>query len=467
MSGPARRVGSERIRTGSPVADTALVSGREYRLSVWRQRLFLVMVAVLPLHTVFLSAWISWKPFLVVLIILTGMDLAEGIRTKSWPWNRAVSAAITGFLLVVLIGWPEARYFERFVRLYLALGVGALVLLVTDRTLRTPGLIDRMLRVVFWSGAVMAVSGFLFSLLLVGGLGAQTLDTVNDVPGVFRVAKPAYLKTGFLALTNWHQDPGYGAAWSNLWAVLALVAGARAPVSGRWWLDGIVIGGLGFTVVMAFSRTGWLALVLGLGIASWLLVRRGWTTWRSLAKRLGVAFLVVLVLLSVVGAADERDIGGDLDLQFAFRFSQGWDVLASLTGLFETSDRFADAFDESEERADVWPEYVQMFRQNPWTGVGLSVGWQTNSIGQEPHNLVLQLLAELGVVGLASFLVLLVVILRRGSGLVGTVALVAAFLPLVTQTVLFEPAWWFSAGIYLSGASPAGVANHGESPARP
>ena len=409
------------------------------------------MVAVLPIHTVFLSAWISWKPFLVVLIILTGVDLFEGIRTRAWPWERVVPAAIAVLLLVVLTGWPEAQYLDRFLRLTLALVVGTLVLLVTERSLRAPGMIEQTLRVVFWSGAAMALSGYLFSFVLVGAFGPRTLNAINDLPGLFRVAKPAYLKTGFLALTNWHQDPGYGAAWANLWVVLALVAGARKPVSGRRWLDAVVVGGLAFTVVMAFSRTGWLALFLGLAFTSWLLVRRGWCTRGEIAKQLGAAGLTAVVLLASVGAADVPDRGGDLDLQFAFRFSQGWDLLASITGLFETSDSFADAFAESEERADVWPEYVQMFRDHPWTGVGLSVGWQTNSIGQEPHNLVLELLAETGLAGLAAFAALLGLILTRGRGVPGTAALVVAFLPAMSQTVLFEPAWWFAAGLFLAG----------------
>jgi hypothetical protein len=331
-------------------------------LAVGRRRLFLVMVAVLPVHTIFLSAWISWKPFLVLLIVLAGLDLVEGVRDRTWPWSKPVSLALGVFLAAVLIGWPASVYLERYVRLFLALLVGALVLAVTERSLRSEGMVDRTLRVVFWSGAAMAVTGFLASLVLVGAFGERTLDAINDIPGLYRVAKPAYLKTGFLALTNWHQDPGYGAAWSNLWAVLALVAGARKPVSGRGWLDAIVVGGLAFAVVMAFSRTGWLALVLGLAFTSWLLVHRGWCTGREIARRVGAAVLTIVLLLAAVGAADVSERGGDLDLQFAFRFSQGWDLLASITGLFATSDSFADSFDESEERADVWPEYLQMFR---------------------------------------------------------------------------------------------------------
>ena len=98
-----------------------------------------------------------------------------------------------------------------------------------------------------------------------------------------------------------------------------------------------------------------------------------------------------------------------------------------------------------------------MFRDHPWTGVGLSVGWQTNSVGQEPHNLVLELLAETGLVGLAAFAAVLGLILTRGRGVPGTAALVVAFLPAMSQTVLFEPAWWFAAGLFLAGrtADPA------------
>lgn len=434
---------SRDARTRSPAVE----------LSPWRRGLFLAMVAVLPIHTVFLSAWISWKPFLVVLVVLVIMDLAAGVRGRTWPWHGAATIASGAFLAMVLIGWPGAAYFDRFARLFLALVVGVLILLVTERSLRSPGMVERLLRVVFWSGAAMGLTGLAASFLLVGAFGSQTLDVVNDLPGIFRIAKPAYLKSGFVALSNWHQDPGYGAAWANLWAVLALIAGARRPVSGRWWLDGAVIGGLAFTVVMAFSRTGWLVLPIAIWFTSWLLVRNGWISLVDIGKRLAVGVMVATLLVASVWLADVPDRGGDLDLQFSFRFSQGLDLLASITGLFEPSERFADAFDFSEERADVWPEYLDMFRENPWTGVGLSVGWETNSIGQEPHNLLLELLAETGLVGTSAFLVLLVLLFARGDGLPGRTALLVALLPFMTQTVLFEPAWWFAGGLLVAGGA--------------
>ena len=54
---------------------------------------------------------------------------------------------------------------------------------------------------------------------------------------------------------------------------------------------------------------------------------------------------------------------------------------------------------------------------------------------------------------MVAFVALLAVIIRNRSDVLGTVALVAAFLPFMTQTVLFEPAWWFAAGLFLSAGS--------------
>lgn len=419
----------------------------------WRQRLYLAMVAVLPLHTVFLSAWISWKPYLVILVVLAGWDGVDMIRERRWLYRRGVSIALVVFFAVVAVGFPAPEFRERFFRLGLALVVGALVMLVTDRALATDGMVDRLFRVIRWSGAAMAVTAVLSSLLAVGAFGASAIDTVNELPGLFRVVKPAYLETGFLAVTNWHQDPGFGAAWAVLWSMLVLVGSLRKPESRMWLVDGLILGGLALWIVMAFARTGWVALPLATVLVIWGLHRSD-VSWREPAKRMVLALVACIALVGWMFVADESEVGGDLDLQFAFRVSQGWDLLADLTGLFASSEAFEDRFQPSEERADVWPEYVEMFRENPILGVGLSVGWQTNSIGQEPHNLALELLAETGIVGMLAWLGLLVMIVRSGEGPVMGAVLAVTFLPAMTQTVLFEPTWWFAAGLYLAGKPP-------------
>lgn len=412
------------------------------------------MVALLPLHTVYLSAWISWKPFLILLGVLAIWDLIDGLREPTWPWHRRVSLAFGVFMATVALGFPEPEFRSRFVRLGLALVVGFLVTVVTERALRTPGMLDRTLRVVFFTAAVMAVSGVLFSVLLLGAGGNEVIDYLTgsrgyDLPFLDKVGKPAYLLSGFLALSNWHQDPGYGAAWMVLWSTLALVASQRGMGTRRPLLDGAIIGALWVGVIMAFSRTGWVALLLSLLIVAFVSRKRRLGT--RLGRTLLAAALSAVLILAGLFAVDIEGVGGELPLQFAFRFRQGWDFLADLTGLFQSSAAFEDQFSQTEQRADVWPEYWRLFLDHPVTGAGLGVGWETNSAGQEPHNLFLELGSETGLVGLAAFLLLVVTIIGAGAGVVGGIALTTSFLPAMTQTVLFEPSWWFAAGLYLAG----------------
>jgi hypothetical protein len=55
-----------------------------------------------------------------------------------------------------------------------------------------------------------------------------------------------------------------------------------------------------------------------------------------------------------------------------------------------------------------------------------------------------------------------VVIIRSGRGAVAGALLAVTFLPAMTQTVLFEPTWWFAAGIYLSCTLAGAVTAEGE-----
>lgn|GEM_PF-1216740 len=420
-----------------------------------RQRLFLAMVFLLPLHTVFLRAWVAWKPFLVLLVAVVSVDLWAWHRTGRWPWHRPASLALGVFLAALLLGFPGVEHGDGFLRLWLSVLVGGMVLLVTERSLRLNGMLERLLRVQFLSAATLATTGVVFTLTAVGAFGHSALAWVNDIPGVLRVTKAAYLEEGFVVLTNWHHEPGYGASWATLWAVLVLASSARGLASGRWWVDAVVLGGLAFGVVVAFSRTAWLVLPLAFLTATALLTWTRRARLRDLARQLLGATLVAGALLAVVWGVDPRDVDGDLDRQFAFRWHQGCELVGSFGLWWESEVGFEDAFDASEKRPEVWAWYLEAFLDHPLTGIGLGVG--RDAIAFEPHNLFIQLLGESGAFGLLAFLLLLGVVIRQGRGVVGAVALAAAFMPLMTLTVLFEPTWWFAAGLLLGG--------HGQPPA--
>lgn len=414
----------------------------------WRQRLMLLMVFALPLHTLFLSQWISWKPFLILLVAIAVFDLADGWSARRWPWHVPGTLALALFLVLMATSWTDAGYPGRFSRLLLALGVGGMVMLVVERGLREPGSTKLILRTVFLSAAALGASAVVFAIVGVGALGDGAIDAVNDIPGVYRVFKPAYLTEGFVAVTNWHQDPGYAAAWMNLWAALVLVAAGRGRASGWWWVDGAVIGALGLGTFMTMSRTGWLGFAVGLGAAALILALKDRAALRPIFLRLLSGGLVFVVLLGIVAAVDRNDVGSDLDQAIAFRLDQSFTLEAGDAGELGGTEGVVDA------RSVVWPQYVDAFLDNPLRGIGLGTGWATPDM-QEPHNLVLELLGETGLLGVLGFAVLFGVVVFYGRGTVGAIALTVALIAAATQTVLFEPTWWFAAGLYLGWAGVA------------
>jgi hypothetical protein len=153
--------------------------------------------------------------------------------------------------------------------------------------------------------------------------------------------------------------------------------------------------------------------------------------------------VVTGILLAVVAAVDPQDLGGDVLYSLNYRTN----YLFDLTG----GEDFVDpSLVIPDNRRDVWAYYLGRFVDSPVRGIGLGSGWSTRGL-QEPHNLLLELLAETGLVGLTGFLVLVVTVARRGGGVVGGTALVVALMPAMTQTVLFEPSLWLAAGLWLAG----------------
>jgi len=437
-------------------------------LTVARQRLFLALVAVLPLHTFYLSAWISWKPYLVLLAAVVVLDLVAGWRAREWPWDRAASLALAGLVGAVLLGWPAPEVVGRYLRLVLAVIAGGCLLLVTERGLRVGGQAERVIRLVPRVGAAMAATAVVFALVALGTFGEGALTWINDLPGVHQVAKPVYLVHGFIALTNWHHEAGYGASWMTLWAVLTLVASFSGAGWRIRWMDAAVIGGLGFGVFMSFSRTAWAAFPIALLVTVLLLTRAKIAKVGALAGRLGAAALIAILLAGLAWLADRPGVGGDLSLQLGFRMSQTSD-LASDTAEWLSTDLIApEAFGPSELRALMWHKYLRAVPRHPWTGCGLGVMWERAQA--EPHNLLVELLTEAGILGLLSLVVVLGVVVARGSGVVGWAALITAFLPMMTLTVFFEATWWFAAGLLLGGGSRrqhrAAGAIEGRGPAR-
>lgn len=397
-------------------------------------RLFLALVAVLPLHTVYFHKWISWKPWLV---LLGGVTLVDLVGRRGLRWGRSEILAVGLFLVGVLLSWPGPGAPNTFWRLVLALGAGALLLVVTGVHARD---LDRVLRTIFWSGAALAATGLVFGLLTNGVMGSGVVNWVNELPIVDRVNKPAYV-LGFVAVTNWHQDPGYAALWTNVWFVLAGHAWLRGVVRAPRWVGALVLGGLATSTVLTLSRTGWFGLVVGAGA---LLLTARANPGRSIRLVAAAAGVSVMMLLALF-ITDPPEVGNDMARSVAFRLSN----IVTLGEIEVTDDLAVPGGEPGDNRLEVWPQYWERFLTSPLRGTGLGAGWAETDF-QEPHNLWLQLAAETGILGVAGFLAMLG-LLASAHGRPGPVvaaSIVVVGLATLTQTVLFEPVLWFVLGLW-------------------
>ena len=235
-----------------------------------------------------------------------------------------------------------------------------------------------------------------------------------------------------------------------LWATLALVASLRGLGSGRAWLDGVLLGGLWVSVVMAFSRTGWLGLLLALAIAAW--ATRGHRPRRRLARTLGAAVLSSVVLLTglVRHRCPRGRRGASAPVRLPLPPGLGLPCLAhrALRELTGVRGPIRPVGTKGRRLARVLAVVPRQpgHRCRSWGGLGDQLGrpraaqplpraWLRNWPGRASPPL--------------SSLVATIVV--SGGGVVGGVALATSFLPAHDSDVLFEPSWWFAAGLYLAG----------------
>lgn len=183
-----------------------------------------------------------------------------------------------------------------------------------------------------------------------------------------------YLAGGFSRITGTfvHSNPlAYFAvvAWLLMASLYPVVRGlARTAVVAVF----LVASGL---ILLSFTRSAWLVAVIGLLI---LLYRRR----AYLALAIGCA----LVLL------------GGISSPVQSRFAD-LDTASAVTGKPANSLSW---------RVDYWQQSLSLAKPSPIAGVGLRTVSKTTTAAKQPHNDVVRAYVELGIPGLVSYLVLLV-----------------------------------------------------------
>lgn len=184
-------------------------------------------------------------------------------------------------------------------------------------------------------------------------------------------------------------------------ALLYILIALHLPFKSRW-LQGFGLLIAAAVLVLAQSKTAWVALVLLLGVLMYYHVMAGlklaWNSGRSSTKAMVSILIAILLALVVLVALFTVDFGIYWD---RFARSSSGSQLFSLTG-----------------RSEVWDVAIRVWRQNPLFGYGPTL-WDYDfrrSIGMSfafsAHNQFLQSLASAGAVGLAGMCIYVLTILH-------------------------------------------------------
>jgi putative inorganic carbon (HCO3(-)) transporter len=325
-----------------------------------------------PVVFVALVAWIAAH--------LSG--LRRSISISPWSWSTVV------FVAVVVAAIPGVRDQTEAVK---------------------EGLLWVELLVVFWITADLARSAadrrLLIAAILCAGLAEALLGFVQFF---LRIGPPSFVLGSFLrAYGTFGQPNPYAGYLESVVPIAAAIVLLRrsgvALVAWRgkdwlWRLALIVSGATGAALLMSFSRGAWLGITAGVVAAAVLVGRFGRLLGGGVIGGAALGLLYVFDALPGAIAARLNSIVnqfGWFDARFVIPNAENWATV---------------------ERMAHWQVAVEMFLDHPIFGVGpgqypahyaeyaIQPYW-LDSLGHA-HNMYLNVAAELGIVGFATYLVM-------------------------------------------------------------
>ena len=151
----------------------------------------------------------------------------------------------------------------------------------------------------------------------------------------------------------------------------------------RWRLPMIGgLAGLGVLMILTYTRSSWMALVIGLLIVGWLQSKR------------------LLLALVVLGLGVALFVPSVVDRFSDLTADNGPDT--ALTG---EGNSLAWRF-------TYWTDVISLAADNPVTGIGLRVTEEISLGAKQPHNDFVRAYVELGAIGLMAYILLLIAMAR-------------------------------------------------------
>lgn len=351
-----------------------------------------------------MTKWREWLPVAglsALMVVETFFDLRRSVTPSPWLWNSYLIVYLLGAIACLVLILPGIRRTPtvRFSRAgWIVVGAAVLVMayalvsaLVTPRPRVSYIYIPRAYLVMPVATSVVTLA---FGLLAVAALPARAVHRVLWWPAVLTVGC-SFLQWPRAVIVHHSGRLATGMGGSAVVHVPLLLATGvllAAFIAGwrRWWSLGFSAVGA-VAVVLTGSRAGVACLLLAgvvIGL-QWLRSRRAWLAAGAVVVVAGVLVAVVPVLHRLLNPTDELR-AQNLETSLALWTSTPKHILIGVGS------------------GRLWPWYAfdSHLLRTPWRGmVGTSWGPALNS----SHSTFLQVLVELGLVGLAILLPVLVV----------------------------------------------------------
>ena len=240
--------------------------------------------------------------------------------------------------------------------------------------------------------------------LLCGGLVSSVLalrQLYGNAEELARWADPNSISEGTIRLYGPLGNPNLLAGYLLALLPLAMIAALRWTGIGSRVFAVVTVALAGSSIVLTYSRGGWVGLMVGMAVLLLLLLLRSTREWPALWRRL------VPVVILLLGAAVLAVAVTKLE-------PVRTRVSSLLAGRGDSSNNF---------RINVWLASIEMIQDRPWIGIGPGNN-AFNSIYplyQQPkfnalsaYSVPLEILVETGVPGLIACLGLLQSSIRQG-----------------------------------------------------
>lgn len=412
-----------------------------------------LLAALLPFERIgaFDVAGVNVRPSQLALLLVLAATALMALRGSevrhrlSAIFARREMLALAVFLGVATLSLVRAENFGRSLVVLAFIAFTATQTLVLPLWLHDAADFLKVRALILWSAAAVALFGLW-----------QFVGDMAGAPTWLTGLRPQYTKIilGFTRVQGPTAEPLYFADYLLLPLGLALawlLAKGDKPASRKLWILLIL---LCLDLALTSSRGGWAGALATVLTLAWC-YRRHWTSIKRLAAAGVIALGGITLALGLVGSFATTRPGSVLG-----DFTTHVTNLTSGAGIVERLDTYALG--------------LAAFRTSPWLGVGIggygpfaaTYAWREPDVGWAiVNNEPIELLAEVGIVGLAAFLIFLATIFAAARRTeketapdlealkIGTLAaLVGMLVQYQTFSTLYVMHFWFTIGLLMAAS---------------